>query len=436
MKKSLLALAAMGAFASVAQAQSSVTVYGVLDEGYVGGNVRQSNGTAPNTGVQATTTSNTAGTTGVVKSTAGGFAAGAESTNRIGVRGSEDLGGGMSAIFTYEAKMDIDGGSTSSLFSTTRQAFVGLKKNGIGTFAFGTQNTVIYEAVLATDPTGTNNVAGSLLSNRTTGFLAGTTQALSSGEAADTAYATRQRNTLTLKSDDFAGFKARALVLASSSNSTQTQTATATTAGVGGQTNNSGYGLGVDYSWKNLYLTANMQSFKNTSNGIAQTTAPIMFGSTSATAGGSLNSNGSNVQDGGQYYAATYDFGVLKAYANYINRKVSQDTNTSYFSKYTAQQIGVRSFITPTVEAWIAGSVGKYASLPVITATGSGATYTPGQSNLTAMQVGANYWLSKRTNLYAIYGQQGSSNVALGNVANNTSSSNVNNYALGLRHTF
>jgi predicted porin len=32
MKKSLLALAAMGAFASAAQAQSSVTVYGVIDE--------------------------------------------------------------------------------------------------------------------------------------------------------------------------------------------------------------------------------------------------------------------------------------------------------------------------------------------------------------------------------------------------------------------
>jgi predicted porin len=161
-----------------------------------------------------------------------------------------------------------------------------------------------------------------------------------------------------------------------------------------------------------------------------------MFGSTSATLGGSTNASGQNVQDSGQYYAATYDFGMLKAYANYISRKVSQDTNTSYFSKLTAQQIGVRSFITPTVEAWIAGSVGKYASIPVIQSNGSGATYTPGQSNLTAMQVGANYWLSKRTNLYAIYGQQGSGNVALGTVSSNTSSANLNNYALGLRHTF
>jgi len=82
MKKSLLALAAMGAFASVAQAQSSVTVYGVIDEGYVGSNVRQGLGGAVNT------------TACTMNGTKGGFTSGAESTNRIGLRGSEDLGGG------------------------------------------------------------------------------------------------------------------------------------------------------------------------------------------------------------------------------------------------------------------------------------------------------------------------------------------------------
>ncbi|MCX7238371.1 porin, partial [Polynucleobacter sp.] len=41
MKKSLLAVAAIGAFASAAQAQSSVTVYGILDVGYIGSNARE-----------------------------------------------------------------------------------------------------------------------------------------------------------------------------------------------------------------------------------------------------------------------------------------------------------------------------------------------------------------------------------------------------------
>jgi len=40
MKKSLFAVAAATAFAGAAQAQSSVTVYGVLDMGYIGSNVR------------------------------------------------------------------------------------------------------------------------------------------------------------------------------------------------------------------------------------------------------------------------------------------------------------------------------------------------------------------------------------------------------------
>jgi len=51
MKKSLLALAAMGAFAGAAQAQSSVTVYGILDVGYI-------NQKSDGTGTTATTTGN------------------------------------------------------------------------------------------------------------------------------------------------------------------------------------------------------------------------------------------------------------------------------------------------------------------------------------------------------------------------------------------
>jgi predicted porin len=41
MKKSLFAVAALSAIAGAAQAQSSVTVYGILDMGYVGSNSRE-----------------------------------------------------------------------------------------------------------------------------------------------------------------------------------------------------------------------------------------------------------------------------------------------------------------------------------------------------------------------------------------------------------
>jgi predicted porin len=259
------------------------------------------------------------------------------------------------------------------------------------------------------------------------------TSAITSGTANTTGYETRIGNTIGLKSDKFAGFNVRASLTANSTNSSQTVSSTNTAGGTGGQNNVSGAAIGLDYGWQKLFLTANYQSFTASANTNGGTTNVTLFGSTAAGAGGSTNAFGNNVKDVGQYYAATYDFGVLKGFVQYINRKANSDALPGAYGKYTAQQIGVRSFITPALEGWIAGSMGKYQALPQT--TGGNITYTPGQANLTAMQVGANYFLSKRTNLYAIYGQTASSNVALTNGAN-TTSANVNNYALGVRHTF
>jgi len=72
MKKSLLALAAMSAFATAAQAQSSVSVYGVMDGSYTG--IEQN----------STTTGGAKGTV-KVRNTVNGD--GALSTSRLGFRG-------------------------------------------------------------------------------------------------------------------------------------------------------------------------------------------------------------------------------------------------------------------------------------------------------------------------------------------------------------
>jgi len=94
----------------VAQAQSSVTIYGILDEGvnYIS-NAQVAQG---------------AGRTGghVVSMTAG-----AKQGSRFGFRGAEDLGGGMKAIFTLENGLDLSSDKAAQgglLFG--RQAFVGL----------------------------------------------------------------------------------------------------------------------------------------------------------------------------------------------------------------------------------------------------------------------------------------------------------------------
>src|SRR3990167_10976743 len=88
MKKSLIVLAALGAFASVASAQSSVTMYGRVD-------------LSVNKGVGQT---------------AKGLSNG--SGSRLGLRGVEDLGGGMSAFFNVEMRFDADTGGSQNFCVT------------------------------------------------------------------------------------------------------------------------------------------------------------------------------------------------------------------------------------------------------------------------------------------------------------------------------
>jgi predicted porin len=162
-----------------------------------------------------------------------------------------------------------------------------------------------------------------------------------------------------------------------------------------------------------LYVTAAYQSFKNETN--VSTVNPIASTNT--------NDNGINVTDNQAYVAATYDFGILKAYANWIGRKEISALNSNNYVKRNGQQLGVRSFITPTVEAWASIGNGSYKAAGVGEPT----------ANMNAWQLGSNYLLSKRTNLYAIYGQQLTSTAASGTTSG---SSGASQYAIGVRHTF
>ena len=440
MKKSLFAIAAVTAFAGAAQAQSSVTVYGILDVGYVGSNQRLSD--------SANTAQN-----GVAKKTNNQFGQSAETTSRLGFKGTEDLGGGMSAFFTAEFQLypedqSLNGNNVAQKDSTkltsngvgantggllNRQTFVGLKKNGIGQVAVGTQYTTVFNALAATDPGQTNNMTGSVIY-----------PGLSGGNTADgansTALTPRTTNTLSVKSDKFGGFTGSAFATLNNKNETQTTTA-AGVATAGGNTNASGWGLGADFAIQKFYVAAAYQSLKQLTT--VGNTTPIT--ATATAAGGNLptawtqaQGNGATTVGGGaynstdnQFYAgATYDFGILKAYANYISRKATATASSNFYIKRTAQQIGVRSYITPTIEAWASAGLGRY------TAMGAG---TPTQ-NFNAWQLGSNYYLSKRTNLYAIYGQTltstGTGTFTPGSTVSSTQSAGVSNYAIGVRHTF
>jgi predicted porin len=120
MKKSLLALAALSAFATAAQAQSNVTIYGAYGNGLV--SVETNGGKAVNT--------------------MGGDRLG---TPVLGFRGTEDLGGGMKAFFNLEGRLGANGAlgytdpATGGNNIFDRQAHAGLVTS-FGTLSLGRQN--------------------------------------------------------------------------------------------------------------------------------------------------------------------------------------------------------------------------------------------------------------------------------------------------------
>lgn len=406
MKKSLLAVAAIGAFASAAQAQSSVTVYGILDVGFTGATAR----------VPAITAAGT--TTPAYKTNTTSFGNGAETTSRLGFKGTEDLGGGTSAFFTIEMQLAPNNDNNFTNM-TNRQTFVGVKKNGLGQGAIGTQYTPVHTAVTATDPGQANNVHGNLI------YAVNTTTA-NSGQSI--AYSVRANNALTLATEKFAGFGLNAIY--SNNNADRSQAAanyTSTNVTNGGTVNNQAWGIGADYTWKKLYAAAAYQVLKQETDTVAGAYATIT--AASSTVGTNQPTvNGTSAQS---YGAVTYDFGILKAYAQYINNKTTSNIDSNMFVKRSAQQLGLRSMITPTIETWASIGNGRYSGY----GTGSPT------ANFTGYQIGANYLLSKRTNFYAIFGSSQTSTVNT-TVSSAASSNGVNGaggnsaYAVGVRHTF
>lgn len=138
MKKTLVALAAVAA--SSAFAQSSVTLYGVADV-WLG----QAKGSFVNN-------SGLAGQPSQLLLNSGG-----QSGSRWGLRGSEDLGGGLKANFVIEAGINLDTGtSAQGGLPYGRQAYVGLS-GGFGELRLGRQYTAYDDFRGATSTFGNNS---------------------------------------------------------------------------------------------------------------------------------------------------------------------------------------------------------------------------------------------------------------------------------------
>ncbi len=166
---------AVFALTGVAQAQSGVTLYGIADAAidYVRASGASQGGAADQSGVTRLTSQG----------------------SYWGIRGSEDLGGGLGAVFQLEGNYSIDSGSASTPFFN-RDTFVGLRHRDVGTVTLGINTTSVRALGNALDLTPGGN----------TGI--GAIQSLISGiNGISTDHDSRLQNSVRLRSASFHGFE-------------------------------------------------------------------------------------------------------------------------------------------------------------------------------------------------------------------------------------
>ena len=133
MKKTLIAAALLAGFAGAAQAETQVTLYGIVDLGVGYQKIKANGDSASKFGMNS----------------------GNQSGSRWGLRGTEDLGGGTRAVFTLESGFNANNGNSAQggrLFG--RQATVGLANDAWGQLDLGRQTNVASKYFASIDPFG------------------------------------------------------------------------------------------------------------------------------------------------------------------------------------------------------------------------------------------------------------------------------------------
>jgi predicted porin len=296
MKKSLFALAAVTAFAGAAQAQSSVTVYGIIDMSY-------SSFTNKTTAASGAVTSATGRTTG--------NGDGALSTSRLGFRGVEDMGGGKTAEFVLEYDL-VDVGSGANVFGA-RQSFIGIGDKALGSLRLGRQFDSNYNALVVGLAGQGNNMPGSVYS----AGLAGKSTNSSSVRPVQIFV----DNAVTYTSPSLKGAQLQVQGGSSSTSTSDVAPAVSDSFAAGSLTYTGVKNLAVALGLYTAYATNT--STKNSASTLA----------------------------------ANYNFGVAQAFANYTMRKTEVVGVTQRDQKAT--EIGVRVPVTPVIGVWASGFMGN-----------------------------------------------------------------------------
>ena len=371
MKKTHIAFAALSAIAGVAHAQSSVTLFGLVDA-YVGQTSTQVDSTIVASRV-AKLKQNVVNGNG-------------QNTSRWGMRGTEDLGGGMKGLFVLEGGLTPDTGASAvispqggSLFG--RQAWVGLS-GGFGTVGLGRQLTA-YDDLRG----ATNNVYDSNFA--TTADVWGT-------GLRD--YQNRSSNAIKYTSPDFAGFSG-AITYGLGENKTATTDAENVAA------------IHIKYANGPLLVGFAHQSEKQVAGG-------NYFGSNTGIASGIAPAVAFSAKRKYNMVGASYDFGVAKITAQYNQAKGETSATASASDKEVNVGVSV-----PFGAAAIAAGLSRAKS------EGSGVG-NDGTNKGTGVSLLGTYALSKRTNLYTgLFATKIES-------ANAATETKVTRFGLGVKHLF
>jgi len=359
MKKTLLAAALLAGFAGVAQAETSVTLYGILDTGIGYQSIRGH---------------------GINDQSKIGMLNGVQNGSRWGLRGSEDLGDGLRAVFTIESGFNSgDGNSAQGGRLFGRQATIGLASNSWGQLDFGRQTNIASKFFGSIDPFA----EGFGLANIGTVFSSSNT--------------TRFDNMVLYQSPVFGGFQVGAGYSFNIDDTNAAQT--------GFNTNNNQRAIttGLRYVNGPLNLAAAYdQVNRNTAVADADTTG-----------------GGDRIR--AWLLGGAYDFEVVKVSAAYGQTKGGWIQATSLTGLFTSGSPSLGGSVLPTntysddfkSQQWMLG-----LSAPIGGATSvfgswqranvkNGSLYTTGNftgedSNMNVYSLGVTYDLSKRTNLYAL----------------------------------
>jgi general bacterial porin, GBP family len=334
MKKTLVLAAVAASFASAAYAQSSVTLYGVVDAGlsYV---------------------NNEASVTGSAHHSAVALTSGNVDGSRWGLRGKEDLGGGLAAVFTLESGFNLaNGRSTVSGRSFDRQAFAGLS-SPYGTLTLGRQ----YDSVV--DYLGPLTATGSW----------GGTYFAHPGDNDNANNSMRINNSVKFKSENYDGLSFSGLYGFSNQ--------------AGGFANDRAYSVGAGYENGGLKLAAGYlqaQGLDRSSNGAIQDGAPD-FGSAGTTQKQRTWGAGAN-----------YSFGpaVVGAVFTQSRFQFAVGDGSVRFNNY---EVNARYNLTPALSL---GAAYTYTQAVVHSVGVASAS-----SHWNQFGLQSDYALSKRTDLYA-----------------------------------